>query len=130
MAQTASREPNFASASNLAVAVAGTGNTELLEINTRGLQQLAVQFVVTTQNLDAFIVEGRPEGSPTYSTITSAVTATPGGVVIAASGTLASAAAGTTLHFCILNVRGLSFVRIKGSAAADSAAVDIYASAA
>lgn len=127
MAQVVSKSATQASGSNTVTAIPGTGNTVLLEMSVWGLWQLFLTIAVTVQNLDAFIVEGRVPGGD-YFTLTSAITSTPGGLVVAASGTLATTTSGSSA-WAAINVRGLDSVRISASAASDGAAVVIQASA-
>ena len=129
MAQTTMRETDkFSMATNTLTDIPATGNTVLLELPVRGLSQAFIRFAVADQALDAFIVEGRAD-TGAYVSLLTAITATPGGLVVAASGTLASQAAGTS-GWCVLNVRGMDQIRISASAAVDGADVIISASAA
>ena len=129
MAQTTSKTRNFSSASNTVTGIAATGNTVVLELPVQGLKKAFIRFSVTTQALDAFIVEGRAHDGGTYQSLLTAITSTPSGLVVAASGTLASTAAAASA-WCMLVVEGLESLRISVSAAADGAAVAIEASAA
>lgn len=113
-------------AQNLAVAVPAAGNTTLLEVNVLGLKRLGVS-VLSTVLFDAFIVEVRMHQSDTYATLTSGVTSTPAGQVVAASGTLATLGAATP-GWVLLDVQGFHSVRIRASCAVSTGAVDVYAS--
>ncbi len=128
MAQVTNKEQLFSSATNTLTDIPATGNTVLLELPVKGCAQMFVRFAVADQALDTFIVEGRAEGGA-YVSLLTAITSTPGGLVVAASGTLASTAAAASA-WCMLNVRGMDQVRISASAAVDGADVTISASAA
>lgn len=96
---------------------------ELATIDVRGAERLFVTFVVGTANLSDFLVEGRshPDGGlATLATATGDFT-TPVFPVLKASGDLNAAASGSTVHFLVLDVRGL--VSVKLSAAGTSSTV-------
>ncbi|MHB8388023.1 MAG: hypothetical protein ACYDBH_00415 [Acidobacteriaceae bacterium] len=109
-------------AENVALALNGTTSTVLLDIPTLELERLGFEFDLTTQALSAFLVEGRFHPDDSYHTITNAVTATPAGLILAASGTLASQAAGSSGWF-IMDVGGLYDVRVSATAAVSGAVV-------
>lgn len=126
MTQLHAKTPHGVLASNDVASILASGNTDLLEVQTEGLERLAVEIVLTTQNLDAFIMQAKVHPSSSYVQITAAITATPGGVVLAASGTLASLAAGNT-GWALLDVRPFCSVKFLASAATDGANVTIRA---
>lgn len=128
VAMTQSYNKTYANATSVASAIPATGNTDLLEICTRGLAQLFVQFDVTTQALDGFIVSGKAQDG-SYKSMYTAITSTPGGLIVAASGTLASTAAAAGGWF-VMNVKGLDYVKVSVSGATDdTAAVTMQAQA-
>ena len=129
MAQTSSNTPGNVLASNVAVSVAATGNTEILDIITNGISELGIEIAVTVQALDAFIVQGRMSPNGTYQTLYSAAGdfTTPAGLVIDASGDLTVQAAASS-GWLLLNVAPLYSVKILASAnAAGAATVTAYA---
>lgn len=91
-----------------------TGNTTILEVPTLGLKTIGVEFDVGVNNLDALIVSAQFHPDDTFHTLYSAITSTPAGLIIAASGTLASTAAGSSGWF-IMDVRGIYKVRVSAS---------------
>ena len=101
---------------------------DVYEINVAGLAQLFVQATVDTQALDAFTVSGKAAGATTYVSLYTAITSTPGGLIIAASGTLASLSAAS--GWFVMNVQGMDSVKISGSAAVNGANLIIDGSAA
>ena len=110
------------------VTIPATGDTILLEVPTLGLKNIGVEFDVGVNNLDTFVVsvQFHPDGA--FRTLYSAITSTPAGLIIAASGTLASTAAATSGWF-IMDVRGLYAVRISASGTvADTTTVAIRCS--
>ena len=126
MAQSLSKFQAGVIASNTVTAITAAGNTDVLEFGVSHVAQTFVQFSVATQALDAFIVQGRTcDGA--YINLYTAITATPGGLILAASGTLASTAAAGTGWF-MMNTLGIDSIKIQVSAAVDGAAVTISAS--
>jgi hypothetical protein len=113
-------------AQNLATTCAGTGNTVLLDMTVLGLDRLSVVVLPTVHAIDVFLVEVKLHPSTDWVTLTSAVTATPAGLVIAASGTLASLGA-AAVGWVVLDVRGIYGVRISVSGASDGTLLDAYA---
>ncbi len=127
MAQEQVKIPGGVLASNAVTNIPATGNTELLEIQTGDIEQLAVEIVMSAdQALDAFIMQAKVHPDSAYVQITAAITATPGGVVLAASGTLATLAAGAT-GWALLDVRPFYSVRFLASAAVDGADATVRA---
>lgn len=123
MPQTLSKTPEEVKASNVVAAIPAAGVTDLLEIPVETIERLAVEIIVTTQALDQFILLAKIHPDDTaFVTITNAITSTPGGVVLAASGTLASQAAGST-GWALLDVRPFHTVKFQASAAVDGANV-------
>jgi hypothetical protein len=114
-------------AKNEAVSVAGTGNTTLLHVPCAGLERIFVQFSVTTQALDAFLIQAKASADATLTTLYSAAAdfTAPTGLLVGASGDLTTTAAAASGWF-ILDVRGLFEVKVLASAALDSAAVSVY----
>lgn len=128
MAQTMTKTPGEVIGSNAVANIPATGNTELLELDVRDIDRLAVEVVLSAdQALDGFLMQAKIHPDSSYVTITSAITATPGGVVIAASGALASLSAGST-GWALLDVRAFSSVKFLASGATnDTADVTIRA---
>ena len=121
MAQTQSKTPTKVFASNTVANIPATGNTDLLDVQTLGIERLAVEIVLSAdQALDAFIMQAQITPESAFVTITSSITATPGGVVLAASGTLATLSAGAT-GWALLDVRPFYAVKFQASAAVDGA---------
>ncbi len=119
MAQTQVKTPNAVRGSNVVSNIAASGNTDLLELDVRDIDVLAVEIVLSADHaFDAFLVQAKIHPDSSYVTITSAVTSTPGGIVLAASGTLATLAAGAT-GWALLDVRAFSFVKFLASADVD-----------
>ena len=121
-------EKKLSRASNLSVSVATSGNTELLNIPVYGLEQLFVQFDVTTNNLDAFIIKARASQDATAVTLysTSGNYTSPVGLLIGVSSDLTAVAAAASGWF-LMDVRGLWDVVIQASATGGAATVSIYA---
>lgn len=115
------------SASSVATAITAAGDSILMTIPTLGLKNIGVDFSVTLQALDAFKVSAQFHQDSAFVLLYSAITSTPAGLIIAASGTLASQAASSTGWF-IMDVRGIYAVQISVSAAVDGAAVTMRCS--
>ncbi len=115
-------------AKNLAVAVAGTGNTDLLEFICAGIEQIGVEIKPTVHALDAFLIQAKFHPSGDYVTLYSSAGSftSPAGLLLGASGDLTILAAAATGWF-ILDTRGLYAVRVQCSGAADGTLVDVYA---
>ena len=116
-------------ADNLAVSVAATGNTDLLIIPCLGLDRIMVEFAVTVQALDAFIIQAKATMAAAFVTLYSVTTdyTSPKGLLIGASGDLTLQGAGTTGWF-IMEVSGLTEIKVQASAnVAGAATVSIYA---
>ncbi len=126
MPQAMTKTPGGVIGSNTVAAITAAGNTELIELDTQDIDRLSIEFVLTTQAFDALIMQAKIHPDSSYVQITAAITATPGGVVVAASGTLASLAAGTT-GWALLDVRSFSSVKFLASAAVDGANVTVRA---
>lgn len=125
MAQTQVKTPGGVIAENILTDILATGNTTLLEIDVSDIDQLAVELVTSAdQAADVFTVQAKVHPNSSYVSILTAITATPGGLVVFSTGTLASQAAGTS-HICVLDVRGFSFLRFLGSAAVDGEDITI-----
>lgn len=125
--QVGSRTPTELQYYRTGQVIPAAGNTVLLDLIVKGLAWLAVEVKPTVNDLDAFVVEGKFHPSGDWVTITNAVTATPAGLILAASATLATLAADATGWFT-MDVRGLWGVRISASGSvADTTAVDTYA---
>jgi hypothetical protein len=115
-------------AKSIATALPAGSNTDILEIMTLGLTRIGVSFGVVTNALDVFTVSAKFHPDDTWHSLYAAITATPGGAIIAASGTLASTAAAGSGWF-ILDTRGIYAIKITVSGTvADTTEVDIYAS--
>lgn len=126
MAQEQSKTPGRVEGTNAVLNLPAAGNTDLLELQTGDLERLAIEIVVADQALDAFIMQAKVHQDSAYVQITNAITATPGGVVIAASGTFATTGAGVT-NWALLDVRPFHSVKFLASAAVDGADVTIRA---
>lgn len=112
-------------AKNIGLSLPAAGNTPLLEMFLAGCEELGVQFDVTAQALDNFIIEGKFHPDGAYVVLyTNPTTAT--GLLIGISGSIGAQGAGTTGWF-IMNVRSLYAVRLQASSAVNNAGVDIYA---
>lgn len=117
-------------AKSVCTAIPAAGNTDILEIMTLGLKNIGVYFTVATNNLDGFIVSAKFHPDDDFHSLYTAIDATPteSPLVIAASGTLASTAAGSDGWF-IMDVRGIYAIKITVSGTvADTTDVNIYAS--
>lgn len=114
-------------AKNTGLVLPAAGDTVLMEIPTAGAEELGVQFDVTTQALDNFVIEGKFHADAAYVVLYTNPTVVTG-LIIGISGSIGAQAAGSTGWF-ILNVRSLWGVRLKASAAVNNAGVDIYAGA-
>ena len=81
------------------------------------IQNLNVSLTVAVHAIDTFIVEVmfHPEGP--WVSYATGITSTPAGLILAASGTLASQAAGT--GWFIMDVRGLYGVQVSASGSVD-----------
>ncbi len=116
-------------AENVALSVAATGNTVLLDLNVKDIERIFVQIKPTVQALDAFLIQIAPHSEGDYVTIASAAGdfTAPTGLLVGASGDLTTLAAAATGWF-IMDTRGLSRVKISASAnVAGAATVTIYA---
>lgn len=115
-------------AKSVATAIPATGTTDIMEIMTLGLKNIGVFFDVTTNNLDGFVVSAKFHPDDSFHSLYTGITSIPAGLIIAASGTLASTAAGSNGWF-IMDVRGVYSVKIGVSGTvADTTAVNMYAS--
>jgi hypothetical protein len=127
MAQTQDKTPGRVEASNVVANLLAAGDTALLEVQTGDLERLTVEIVLSAdQALDTFVMQAKIHRDSAYVQITNAITATPGGVVILASGTLATTGAGATA-WALLDVRAFHSVKFLASAAVDGADVTIRA---
>lgn len=103
---------------SVVTALPATGNTDVLELPTLGLKNIGVAFTPAVNAIDAFIVSAKFHPDDTYHTLYNAITSTPAGLIIAASGTLASTGAGTTAWFT-MDVRGIYSIKISVSGSTD-----------
>ena len=94
--------------------IPATGNTVILEVPTLGLKTIGMDFDVGVNNLDTFVVSAQFHPDGAFQQLYAAVTSTPAGLIIAASGTLASTAAAAT-GWLIMDVRGIYKVRFSAS---------------
>ena len=110
------------------ITVAGTGNTTLAQWQVHNDERVYVSISVATQALDAFIIQGRAHANDSFQTFySSAVDYTsPAGILLGTSSDLTTIGAGSTGWF-ILETQGIWEVRLQASAAADSAAVTLWA---
>ncbi len=124
MAQVQSVDPGKVIAENVGVTVPAAGNTTLLEVPVDDVAFMGLSIAVATQNLDAFLVQGRMSPNDAYQTILSAAAdyTTPAGIVVDASGDLTVQAAGTS-GWLLLNVLPFHSIRIQASAVANNASV-------
>ena len=107
--------------------IPAAGNTVLLDLTVQGLAHLGVEIKPTVNDLDAFVVEAKFHPGGDWVSLYTAITSTPAGLILAASGTLASLAAAATGWF-IMDVRGLYGVRVSASGSVNNlTAVDTYA---
>jgi hypothetical protein len=110
--------PRFQLENTAAVTIPATGNTEILTMMLEGaIEHLAVSITVAVHSIDGFLVEVQfhPDGS--WVTLTSSITSTPAGLILSASGTLASQAVGT--GWFVMDTRGIYGVRISASGSVD-----------
>jgi hypothetical protein len=94
--------------------IPAAGNTVIIEIPTLGLKNIGIEFDVGVNNLDALVVAAQFHPDDTFHDLYNAITSTPAGLIIAASGTLASTAAGSSGWF-LMDVRGIYKVRVSAS---------------
>lgn len=100
------------------VVAPAAGNTVVLTCMLLGMvQHLAVGITVGIHPIDGFLVEVQFHPNGGWVTLTNAVTAAPAGLVLAASGTLASQVAGD--GWVVLDVRGIYAVRFSASGTVD-----------
>lgn len=117
-------------AKSVATAIPAAGLTDIMEIPTLGLKNIGVEFDVATNDLDQFVVYAKFHPDDVFHSLYTAIDATPteSPLVIAASGTLASQAAGSSGWF-IMDVRGIYAIKIAVSGTvADTTAVTMRAS--
>lgn len=81
--------------------------------------RLWISFTVTTADLTAFVVQYRTHPDAAYFTVASADADYTGAAhpVIDASGNLNTAAAGSTVHWICLNIRGIHSIKIRAAGA-------------
>lgn len=94
-------------------------------IQTCECERLTVQMVVGVANLSDFLIEGRCHPSAGYSKLADVTGdfTTPVNPIIKASGDLNAAGFGATVHFFIMDVRGLYDVKISAAGTASTVAV-------
>ena len=100
-----------------------TASAQVAEINTREFTTLFVSFIVGVADLSAFTVEYKVDPNSTqYASIASVAAdyTSPEGVVLGASSDLTIAAAGATVQFLMLDVRGVQAVRLKAAGTAST----------
>lgn len=119
MAMTQTTQPAGAQVGPLLFAkstgtIPATGNTVIMEVPTLGLKNIGVEFDVGVNNLDALVVAAQFHPDDTFHDLYSAITSTPAGLIIAASGTLATTAAAASGWF-LMDVRGIYKVRVSAS---------------
>jgi hypothetical protein len=97
-------------------------------IEVRGAEVLQFSFVVGSAALTAFDVAGRVGASGGWFTIATAAGdyTTPNHPVLDASGSLVTAAAGATVHWAKIDVRGLESVRLQASSGTSSSIAGHY----
>lgn len=130
MAQVMSKTRDGMTAEIAAFVNAAATTNLLLELDVTGLEHLSVEVKPTVRTLDAFVVDAKFHPKGDWVTITNAITSTPAGLILAASGTLASLAA-AAIGWFIMDVRGLVGVRVSVSGTVDDTGlVTAYAHAA
>ena len=109
------------------ITIPAAGNTVISTMILQGvIQNLAVSAVVAVNSLDGCLAEVHVHPDGAWVTLTSSITTTPAGLILAASGTLASQAAGT--GWFIMDARGIFGVRVSASGTvADTTTVRILA---
>lgn len=114
-------------AKSVATAIPAGSTVAIMEFMTLGLKNIGVAFNVITNNLDVFTVRAKFHPEDTFHDLYTAITATPAGLILAASGTLASTAAAAGGWFT-MDVRGIYAIQIAVSGtAADTTEVDMWA---
>ena len=91
-------------------------------IGVRGAEVLQFSFLVGAAALTAFDVAGRVNSGGGWFTIATAAGdyTTPNHPVLDASGSLVTAASGSTVHWAKIDVRGLESVRVQASSGTSS----------
>lgn len=108
--------------------IPASGDTVLMEVPTLGLKNIGVEFDVGVNNLDTFVVSAQFHPNDSFHQLYNAITSTPAGLIIAASGTLASIAAAAS-GWLLMDVRGIYKVRFSASGTtADTTTVTIRCS--
>lgn len=92
--------------------VAASGGTDVLVVNTRGIEQIMVHLTVASASLTGFAIKGKASPSATAATLynTTAGFTAPAGLLLGASGDLTLAAAGA--HWFIMDTRCLEEVTL------------------
>jgi hypothetical protein len=95
---------------------------DVVTIDVRGCEVLQFSMVVGAADLTACTIAGRVSSGGGWFTVASASGdyTTPNHPVLDASGSLVTAAAGATVHWAKLDVRGLESVRIQASSGTTS----------
>jgi hypothetical protein len=115
-------------AKSVCTALPAGSNTDVLEVPTLGLKNIGVVILPTVNDLDVFTVSAKFHPDDVFHSLYTGITSTPAGLILAASGTLASLAAAATGWF-IMDVRGIYSVKITVSGTvADTTAVTLYCS--
>ena len=119
MAMTQSTQPVGAQVGPLLFASAtgtipSTGDTVILEVPTLGLKTIGMEFEVGANAIDTFVVSAQFHPDDSFHQLYNAVTATPAGLIIAASSTLATTAAAAD-GWLLMDVRGIYKVRFSAS---------------
>ena len=101
-----------------AVVCPATGNTVVSTMLLQNvIDHLAVQLTVAVHAIDGFLVEVQFHPNGDWVTLTSSITSTPAGLILAASGTLASQTVGS--GWFLMDTRGIYGVRISASGSVD-----------
>lgn len=89
----------------------------VLEVKVRGYEEMWLSFVVGGANLSDFNVDYRVHADGGYFTVASDAGdyTSPDGPILGASGDLTLAAAGATVHWLRLSVKGVHDVRIQAA---------------
>lgn len=112
------RRAIFKAQNTAAVTCPASGDTAVLEMILQAkVEHLFVAIEVAVHSIDGFLVEIQPHPDSDWVTLTSSITSTPAGLILAASGTLASQAVGT--GWFVLDARGIWGVRVSASGSVD-----------
>lgn len=119
MAMTQTTQPTGAQIGPLLFAessgtIPASGDTVIMEVPTLGLKNIGMEFDVGVNNIDTFVVSAQFHPNDTFHQLYNGITSTPAGLIIAASGTLATTNAAAS-GWLIMDVRGIYKVRFSAS---------------